>query len=88
MQVAKIQKTDSVCCNQFKSLDIRVMSDLVRQNNINISDLFLVRDSANQILIATENKSRTAVIMLNKTSGFNDYESDVPRLIYELKMSG
>ena len=64
------------------------MSKLVRKRNINPSDFFLVRDYANRILIATEDATMTAVIMLNMTRGSNEYESDVPRLIHGLKSSG
>ena len=88
MLIAKRKITNIVCDKQLASLDLQVMSKLVRNRNIYLSDFFLVRDNANRILIATEDRNMTAIIMLNMSSGFNDYESDVPRLIYELKMSG
>ena len=70
------------------SPELRVMSKIVGKKKINPNDFFLVRDCANRILIATEDKTMTAVIMLNMTRGSNEYESDVPRLIHGLKSSG
>ena len=70
------------------SPELQVMSKLVRKRNINPSDFFLMRDYANRILIATEDVTMTAIIMLNMSSGTNDYESDVPKLIHDLKTSG
>ena len=70
------------------SPELQVMSKLARKRKINPNDFFLVRDYANRILIATEDATMTAVIMLNMTHGSNEYESDVPRLIHDLKSSG
>jgi hypothetical protein len=69
------------------SAELRVMSKLVR-GNTDPGDYFMVRDCANRILIATEDATMTAIIILNMSSGANDYESDVPRLIHDLKVSG
>ena len=66
----------------------RVISQLARNNDICLKDFFLVRDCANRILIATEDRSMTAIIMLNMLSGFNEYKSDIPRLTQELKLIG
>lgn len=66
----------------------RVISQLTRNREICPKDFFLVRDSANRILIATEDNSKIAIIMLNMISGANDYEAEIPRLIQELKTLG
>ena len=66
----------------------RVISQLARNKDICPNDFFLVRDCANRILIATEDRSMTAIIMLNMLSGFNEYKSDIPRLTHELKLIG
>ena len=73
---------------KVSSPELQVMSKLVRKRNIKPSDFFLIRDYANRILIATEDVTMTAIIMLNMSSGTNDYESDVPKLIHDLKASG
>ena len=73
---------------KVSSPELQVMSKLVRKRNIKPSDFFLVRDYANRILIATEDATMTAIIMLNMSSGTNGYESDVPRLTHDLKASG
>ena len=73
---------------KVSSPELQVVSKLVRKRNIKPSDFFLIRDYANRILIATEDVTMTAIIMLNMSSGTNDYESDVPKLIHELKASG
>ena len=66
----------------------RVISQLARNREIYPNDFFLVRDYANRILIATEDNSKIAIIMLNMKSGVNDYEAEIPRLIQELKTLG
>ena len=66
----------------------RVISQLARNREICPNDFFLVRDYANRILIATEDNSKIAIIMLNMISGANDYETEIPRLIQELKTLG
>ena len=66
----------------------RVISQLARNREICPNDFFLVRDYANRILIATEDNSKIAIIMLNMKSGVNDYEAEIPRLIQELKTLG
>lgn len=66
----------------------QVILQLARNRDISPRDFFLVKDCANRILIATEDNSKTAIIMLNMISGGNDYEADIPRLIQELKMMG
>lgn len=66
----------------------RVISQLARNKDICPHDFFLVRDCANRILIATEDRSMTAIIMLNMLFGFNEYKSDISRLTLELKMLG
>lgn len=66
----------------------RVISQFARNRDICPRDFFLVRDYANRILIATEDNSKIAIIMLNMISGANDYETEIPRLIQELKTLG
>lgn len=66
----------------------RVISQFARNREICPHDFFLVRDCANRILIATEDNSKIAIIMLNMISGANDYETEIPRLIQELKTLG
>ena len=66
----------------------RVISQPARNREICLNDFFLVRDYANRILIATEDNSKIAIIMLNMISGANDYETEIPRLIQELKTLG
>ena len=66
----------------------RVISQFARNREICPNDFFLVRDYANRILIATEDNSKIAIIMLNMKSGVNDYEAEIPRLIQELKTLG
>ena len=65
-----------------------MISQLARNREICPNDFFLVRDYANRILIATEDNSKIAIIMLNMKSGVNDYEAEIPRLIQELKTLG
>ena len=66
----------------------RVLSQLAQNRDICPRDFFLVRDSANRILIATEDNNKIAIIMLNMKSGVNDYETEILRLIQELKTLG
>ena len=66
----------------------RVISQFARNREICPHDFFLVRDCANRILIATEDNSKIAIIMLNMKSGVNDYEAEIPRLIQELMTLG
>ena len=66
----------------------RVISQLARNREICPNDFFLVRDYANRILIATEDNSKIAIIILNMTLGVNDYEAEIPRLIQELNTLG
>ena len=74
--------------NKEQSLDLQVLSKFVCKGKIEPKDFFLVRDYGNRILIATNDGNMTAIIMLNMTRGSNEYESDVPRLIHDLKSSG
>jgi spermidine/putrescine-binding protein len=51
----------------------------------NPEDYFLIRDYANTILIADDDRAKTVIIMLNMFHSCNEYEREVPRLIDHYK---
>ena len=51
----------------------------------NLEDYFLIRDNANTILIADDDRTKTVIILLNMFHSYNEYEKEVPSLIDHYK---